>query len=213
MISRKRTVGDPSYVLTLGDNVIDVFHTVAYTVTIQSVLWPDGYVIQINDISGNAGSLPITIQGQVTMNINGSSSFVINENHGFAQFTWNAFFQVWVLTGGKQSSLEVDYNLTAAINDVFAPPPTTLVKFTTDGVSHNVTGITSNAITGRQIMILNRNAVPGSTVDLLHQNAGSSAVNRFITPTGGTISLNAGDMVLAVWEGSPNARWRITNLL
>lgn len=68
-------------------------------------------------------------------------------------------------------------------------------------------GAAANA--GRVIYILNRGT---NTITLKHEDAASTAENRFYTHNGNNLSLQAGHVILGMYDGVLN-RWRVWSLV
>ena len=71
------------YPLTTGDRVLVIDTNAARTIDLPSLASvPDGFFVQIKDLTGLAGTNPITIDGSGTELIDGSQTKVINNNFG-----------------------------------------------------------------------------------------------------------------------------------
>jgi hypothetical protein len=82
----------------------------------------------------------------------------------------------------------------------------TVLRLTNTSGTNQIRGFT-NGVDGRAVLVINDGT---NSILFPHQSASATAANRFITSTGQSITLTAGDMKLFVYDGT-QSRWRVAD--
>lgn len=91
--------------------------------------------------------------------------------------------------------------ITGNVND-YNPGAGTIVRVSTDA-SRNITGLVAGSSGSRRLIV----NVGGFDAVLTHQDAASSAVNRFLCASGGSITLTP-ELAALCWYDATTQRWR-----
>ena len=107
------------------------------------------------------------------------------------------------LTPTQITSNQNDYATTDSTSVNANSVPVGVLRLSTDA-SRDITGLSSGD-TNRRLLLLN---VGSFNIVLKNQNAGSTAMNRIITGTGGDLTV-ASDTATQLYYDSTTTRWRV----
>lgn len=98
MIKRVTSITS-AYTALVRDDVIECAHTAAVAVTLPTVGLAKKKSFQVKDISASgAGTYNITVAGQGSETLDGSSSYVLSVDKGAVTFTANALRTAWLVS-------------------------------------------------------------------------------------------------------------------
>jgi hypothetical protein len=152
----------------------------------------------------------VTADTDITLNFIGTTnSGIMNwfEDEDYFRFYDDVLFSYDVdITENFCTKARTPAQIVADQND-YNPGNTAFLRLSTDA-ARTITGI-SGGRDGRQLWVVN---VGAQDLLLAHQNAGSAAANRIITYTAGSVTLNANESCLLIYDAT-DSRWRTLSVI
>lgn len=121
-----------------------------------------------------------------------------------AQVLVAGFNQAAVIpTGSSIAFTPVTVNISTASNDLSIGTAGVVLANVTASVG--LTGLNGNNASGKVVFIINTGT---NALSVKNEDAGSIAANRIVTASGGNLNMQAGHMLVGIYDGTLS-RWRV----